>query len=445
MSDAGATYPALLRRRLDRELPAAVAGDGCWLVAADGRRWLDASGGAIVANLGHGPRFLDEVGAAMAEAASAVGYVNGTQFTNPWAERLAEALVPHLPGALRHSYFLSSGSEAVEAAAKLARQVQLDRGESGRWKVISLDPSYHGNTLGALALSGRDSARAPFAPMLVDFPRIPGPDPYRHPDEIEHAADRLEEEILRQGAGTVAAFLAETVGGSSTGARVTPPGYFSRVREICDRHGVLWIADEVMCGMGRTGRWFACERVGAVPDLMVLGKGLAAGCAPLAAVVASSEIVSTVARARGGFVHAQTYTHLPASTAAGLATVAILERERLVERAGALGPRLFVALEPLREHPWVGDVRGVGLLAGVELVADRATKRPFPRAARIAERVTAAAFARGLVVWPNTGHVAGEGDLLMLGPPFLVTAAELDEIALRLRKALDDIATEVEA
>jgi hypothetical protein len=441
-SDAGAALPALLRRRLDRELPAVVAGDGCWLVADDGRRWLDAAGGAIVANLGHGPDYLDEIAAAMAEAARSVGYVNGTQFTHPWAERLAEALAPHLPGDLRHSYFLSSGSEAVEAAVKLARQFQLDRGEGGRWKVIALDPSYHGNTLGALALSGRESARAPFAPMLPDFPRIPGPDPYRHPEQIVGAADRLEQEILRQGPETVAAFLAEPVGGSSTGARVAPPGYFPRIREICDRHGVVWIADEVMSGMGRTGRWFACERVGAIPDLMVLGKGLAAGCAPLSAVVATAEIVATVARARGGFVHAQTYTHLPSSTAAGLATVGILERERLVERVGTLGSRFFVALEALREHPWVGDVRGAGLLAGVELVADRATKRPFARASKIAERVTAAAFARGLVIWPNTGHAGGDGDLLMLGPPFLVTAAEIDEIALRLRRALDDVARE---
>jgi len=442
---AGATFPALLRRRLDRELPVAVAGDGCWLVAADGRRWIDAAGGALVANLGHGPDFLDEIAAAMAEAARSVGYVNGTQFTNPWAERLAEALAAHLPGELRHSYFLSSGSEAIEAAAKLARQVQLDRGEPGRWKVISLVPSYHGNTLGALALSGREHARAPFAPMLPDFPRIAGPDPYRYPEEVDAAADRLEEEILRQGAETVAAFLAEPVGGSSTGARVPPPGYFPRIREICDRHGVLWIADEIMSGLGRTGHWFACERSGALPDVMVLGKGLAAGCAPLSAVVATGEIVATVARARGGFVHAQTYTHLPSSTAAGLATVAILERERLVDRVAAIAARFFVALEDLRRHPWVGDVRGTGLLAGIELVADRATKRPFARSAKLAERVTAAAFERGLVVWPNTGHVDGDGDLLMLGPPFAITAAEIDEIVLRLARALDDVATEEEA
>ena len=437
-SDAPARgYPStpLFYRKLDRRYRMAVRADGCWLEDETGKRYLDGSGGALVANLGHD---LAEVADAMAAAVRAVGYVNGTQLTNPWAEELAARLARHLPEGLAFSYFLASGSEAVEAAVKLARQYQLDAGRPGRWKVISLVPSYHGNTLGALALSGREHARAPFAPLLPDFPRIPGPDPYRDPGGAGRAAERLEEEIRRQGPDTVAAFLAEPIGGSATGARVPPPEYFPAVREICDRHGVLWIADEVATGMGRTGRWFACQHVGATPDLMVLGKGLNAGAAPLSAVVATPEIVATVARVRGGFLHAQTYSHTPAICAAGAAVVRILEERRLVERVAALEPVLFGALDALRSHPWVGDVRGKGLLAGIELVADRATKRPHPRAARVAERLTDACFERGLIVWPNVGHCGGDGDLVMLAPPFTITEEEIAELARRLAAALGD-------
>ena len=436
--------PALFRRKLDRDVRRAVSAEGCWITDENGKRYLDASGGAMVANLGHGGEFARRIAEAMAEATRSTGYVNGTQFTNPWAEELADALARHLPEPLRHSYFLASGSEAVEAAVKLARQVQLDRGEAGRWKVISLQPSYHGNTLAALALSGREHARAPFAPMLPTFPRIDGPDGYRGLQGLETAADRLEEAILREGAPTVAAFLAESIGGSSTGARVPPPNYFRRIRELCDRHGVLWIADEVMCGMGRTGKWFAFEHFDAVPDLMVLGKGLNAGAVPLSAVVAPSDILDTGARARGGFLHAQTYSHPPAICAAGLETVRILEEHHLVERVAELQSTFFEALVPVSKDGWVGDLRGKGFLAGVELVADGASKEPFDRSARIAERVTEAAFERGLIVWPNVGHIPsgewkGRGDILMLGPPFTITEDEMHEVARRLVGAIEDV------
>ena len=252
-------------------------------------------------------------------------------------------------------------------------------------------------------------------------------------------------EIERQGPETVAAVIAEPIGGAASGARVPPPEYFPALRELCDRHQVLWIADEVLCGMGRTGRWFGCEHVGATPDILVLGKGLNGGAAPLSAVVATPAIVEAVARGHGAFLHAQTYSHTPAICAAGVATVRLLEERRLVERVAALEAVLFGALDELRDHPWVGDVRGRGLLAGIELVADRATRRCFPRAARLAERVTERAFARGLIVWPNAGHHRGEGDLVMLGPPFTVSEEEIAEIARRLLAALREVAAEVGA
>ena len=404
----------MLLRRLDRELPVAVSAEGSWIVGADGRRWLDASGGAVVANLGHD---LDDIADAVAAEIRSLGYINGTQFTTRAAEQLAAELVARLPPELGYVYFLSSGSEAIEAAVKLARQYQVELGRTGRWKVISRLPSYHGNTLAALALSGREHYRALYEPLLLPFPRIPAPDPLRRPGHPATTGEAVEREIVHQGPDSVAAFLAEPVGGSSAGAVVPPPEYWPRVADACRRHGVLWIADEVLCGMGRTGRWFAFERFGATPDLIVLGKGLNAGAVPLSAVIVRREIVATLARGRGAFQHAQTYSHHPALCAAGLATVRRLERDRLVERAAALEPALLGALRPLREHAAVADVRGVGLLAAVELVADRRTLAPFPRSERVAERLAEAAFDEGLLVWPNAGNVDGVvGDLVVVAP-----------------------------
>jgi adenosylmethionine-8-amino-7-oxononanoate aminotransferase len=305
-----------------------------------------------------------------------------------------------LPEPLFYSYFLASGSEAVEAAVKLARQYHLESGRPGKWKVISRTPSYHGNTLAALALSGREHYRRIYGPLLLDFPRIPGPDTYRHPRSPASTGEALEAEILRQGPDTVAAFLFEPIVGSSAGAMVPSRAYHDRVREICRRHDVLLIADEVLCGMGRTGRWLACDHYDLVPDILVLGKGLNGGVAPLSAVVAQRRIVDTLAAGSGYFNHAQTYSHTPVICAAGLATLRYLKRERLVERCAALEDTFLGALESLRGLAVVGDVRGKGLLAGIELVADGATGRPLPRAERWAERFTADAFERGLVVWP---------------------------------------------
>ena len=422
-------------RRLDRPFPLAVAAEGCWIEDEEGRRYLDACGGAMVANVGHGNR---EIAAAIAEAAT-LGYVNGTQLTHRWVEELAEELASVLPGDLRRGYFLSSGSEAVEASVKLARQLWVERGRPGKWKVISRRPSYHGNTLTALSLSGREHYRKIFGPLLTDFPSIPAPDPYRHPGVPRTTGEVLEAEILRQGPETVAAFLAEPILGSSAGAVVPSREYWDRIAETCRRHDVLLIADEVLSGIGRTGRWLASEHFDLVPDIVALGKGLGGGAAPLSAVVAREPLVAELAAGSGALNHAQTWTHHPTACAAGLATLRHLKAHRLVERCDEISPRFFSALRRLDADARVGDVRGRGLLAGIELVSDRDSKEPFPREDRLAERLTAAAFRRGLIVWPNVGHVDGErGDLLLLAPPFTVTEEEIDTIVDRLLAALED-------
>ncbi len=434
MTDYGYPDGSLFYRRLDRRYPAAVRGEGSWIIDEDGRRYLDAAGGAIVVNLGH---TLPEVADAVASAIRGVGYVNGMQFTHRAAEELAAELAQVLPGRLRYSYFLSSGSEAVEAAVKLARQVWVERGRHEKWKVISRMPSYHGNTLTALSLSGREHYRKTFAPLLTDFPRIPAPDPYRRPESPGSTGEALEAEIRRQGPETIAAFIVEPIGGAAGGAVVPSRAYYDRVADICRRHEVLLIADEVLCGVGRTGRWFASQHFDLEPDILVAGKGLNAGAVPLSAVAATPEITETIARGSGYFNHAQTYSHTPAICAAGLATLRAIKRERLVERAAALEERFFQALGPLKFHPWVGDIRGKGLLAAIEFVAEKKTKEPFPREARVTERVTDAAFANGLILWPNVGHVDGErGDLVLVAPALTVTEEEVAEIGRRLAATL---------
>jgi adenosylmethionine-8-amino-7-oxononanoate aminotransferase len=428
-------------RRLRHDFPLAVRGEGSWIVAEDGRRWLDASGGAVVANLGHGGALAGATADAVADEIRDLGYVNGTQFTHHAVEDLARELVALTPGDLDFAYFLASGSEAVEAAVKLARQVQVESGRPGKWKVISRVPSYHGNTLTALALSGREAYRKVFGPLLLDLPRIPAPDLYRQPEGPGASGAALEAEILRQGPETVAAFIAEPIGGSSSGAMVPSRSYWDDVQALCRRHDILLIADEVLCGMGRTGRFFACEHFDLQPDILVLGKGLNGGALPLSAVVARRPLVELLAAGSGAFNHAQTYSHHPALCAAGLATLRALVAERLVERVARLEAPFFGALDRLRVHRAVGDIRGKGFLAALEFVAERATRRPFERSERFAERVAERAFAHGLVVWPNAGNVDGtNGDLVVVAPPFTATEEELDEIVHRLDRTLEELA-----
>jgi adenosylmethionine-8-amino-7-oxononanoate aminotransferase len=424
-------------RKLTHEFPRIVRGEGIYLYDDEGRRYLDGSSGALVASVGHG---VTEIADAVAAQMRQVAYVNGTMFTNSAVEALATELAEVLPDDLAYSYFLCSGSEAVEASVKLARQYWFDRGQRSKWKVISRVPSYHGNTLTALSLSGREHYRTLYGPLLTEFPRLAAPDGYRHPGCDICTGKALEREILRQGPETVAAFIAEPIVGSSLGAMVPTREYYERVERVCREYDVLFIADEVMTGIGRTGTWFAFEHFGVVPDILVTGKGLSGGYAPLSALVASRHIVSTVAKATGYFNHAQTYSHTPVICAAGVATLRYIKRNALVERSAAMGIRLFEALWRIGEHPSVGDVRGIGLFAGIEIVRDKETKEPFPRSERVAERIAEAALANGLILWPNVGHVeGGAGDILMIAPPFIISASEIDELVSLLERSISQV------
>jgi len=428
-------------RSLNRQLPLAVRGEGCWLYDATGRSWLDAVGGAFVVSLGHGNK---HVASAIGAQATTLGYINGTQFTHEPVEQLAAELARRAPGDLSHAYFLGSGSEAVEAALKLARQYWVESGRPEKTKVLSLAPGYHGNTMLALSASGRPRYQTFFHSWLVSVPRVPAPYPYRcecagqSGDCPVCSGAALERVILEEGPETVAAFIAEPVGGSSTGASIPRPEYWRNVRAICDRHRVLWIADEVLSGAGRTGTWSALEPYGAAPDLLTMGKGITSGYVPLSVVMAPRRIVDVLAKGSGALLHAQTFSHHPVACAAALATIEEMERQALLPRVAVMGEVLHRKLEVLRAHPMVGDVRGRGLLVGIEFVANAATREPFPRAQKFAERFAQAAFDAGLVVWPNTGHANGvDGDLAMLAPPFIVTEAEIDEIVNRFGAALE--------
>lgn len=439
------SYPGsnVFYRRLGRTYPLVVRGEGAWLFDAEGRGYLDASSGAFVANLGHGVR---EIGEAMAEQAARIGYVNGTAFTSEPVEALAAELARRLPPPLDRLYFLCSGSEAVEAALKLARQHWVEVGRPAKHRILALTPAYHGNTLLALSASARAHYQTFYQEWMVDVHRVPAPYAYRcacggAEDAACPACDgsALEAAIEEVGAERVAAFVIEPVGGSSTGHAVPRPGYLRRVREICDRHEVLLVADEVLVGAGRTGTWWAIEPSGVVPDIMVLGKGISGGYAPLSAVAASRRLIDPIARGSGALLHAQTFSHHPVLAAAGLAAIRYLEKHGLVERCRRMGALLHQRLAALRDLPHVGDVRGRGLLAGVEFVQDRVRRDPFPRRVRFAETFAEAALERGLVTWTNVGQANGvDGDLCCLAPPFVISEAEIDELVRRFTAALEE-------
>jgi adenosylmethionine-8-amino-7-oxononanoate aminotransferase len=430
-------------RKLTWHYPVATRAEGCWIYDEEGKAYLDACGGAFVVNVGHG---VEEIAAALAHQARRLAYVSGASMTHEAVEELAAELAALAPGDVNRVYPLSSGSDAIEAALKLVRQYWVEMRRERKHKIIALSPAYHGNTLLALSASAREHYKAIFGDWMVDVARVPAPYAYRcecrgkAPYCPACSGAALEEAIIREDPEKVAAFIAEPVGGSSTGASVPPPDYFRAVREICNRYDVLFVADEVLVGAGRTGTWSALQPYGVVPDITVLGKGIAGGYAPLAAVLAPARIVDVLARGSGALNHAQTFSHHPVLCAAGVATIRYIRAHRLVERCAAMGEIFHRALESLSGPPYVGDVRGRGLLAGVEFVADVETREPLPRAARFAERFTRAALDAGLIVWPNVGHANGtDGDLVMLAPPFVITEEEIGQIISRFTTALEKV------
>lgn len=437
---------AVFRRIPGTAPPSITRGEGVWLWDTEGRRYLDGCSGAVVVNVGHG---RTEVMEAIARQGRQVAFVHGGEFTSPALDDFCARLAALAPRGLDRVYPVSGGSEATETALKLARAYHRLRGRHGKWRVIARRVSYHGTTLGALSMSGHAARRAPYAPLLLDFPHLDGPDLYRDPDPHSPAntGAALEAAILAAGADSVAAFIAEPVVGAAGGALTPPPGHFERIREICDRYDVLFIADEVMTGVGRTGHMWGMQHSAATPDLLVAGKGLASGYAPLAAVLASARIHDLFAESDQPFVHGFTYAGHPLACAAGSAVLDIMVRERLAERAAAQGERLDTLLrEVAARHPIVGDVRGRGLMRGIELVADRATKAPHPARMTVAARLGEAALRRGLCIYPGGGHLAGpSGDHALVAPPLVVDGAELGELASRLDESLGDLERELAA
>jgi hypothetical protein len=424
--------------------PVAVRGEGAYLFDAQGRRYLDASGGAAVSSLGHGD---PEVAAAVATQVTRLASAHTSFFTNEPMEQLAALLVQRAGPPLARAMFVSSGSEAVEAALKLARQYYVERGEPGRTRVIARRQSYAGNTLGALAVGGNLGRRALYGPLLMEVDLTAPCYPYREarPDETPEAyglraADDLEAVITASPPGSVMAFIAETVAGATLGAVPPAPGYLRRVREICDHHGILLILDEVMCGMGRTGAHFAYTAEGVTPDIVTVAKGLGAGYTPIAATICAEPIYTTIAGGTGALAHGHTFMGHPVACAAALAVQHAIDTRELLPRVRALGAALKARLRTaFGAHPNVGDIRGRGLLWALELVADRATKEPFAPARRLHARVKRLALDHGLICYPMGGTIDGtRGDHVLLAPPFIVEEAQLDELVAKLHAALTE-------
>ena len=426
-------------------LPVAVRGEGIYVIDDQGRRYIDACGGAAVSCLGHGhPAIL----AAMREQAAELEYIHTSFFTTDAAEQLAALIAGMCPGDLDRVWYTGSGSEAIEAALKLGRQYHLERGDNGRSRVIARRLSYHGNTLGALAAGGSQWRRKPYEPLLIDVSLVDPCFEYRfaEPGESaeaygERAAASLEREIERLGSETVMAFVAETVVGATAGAVPPVPGYLKRIRDICDRHGILLILDEVMCGSGRNGSFLSCEQDGVVPDIVTLGKGLAAGYQPIGAVVCTKRVHDAVASGSGALKHGQTYNAHPIGCAAGLAVQKFIREEDLLARVQQSGERLMMLLnQRFDNHPNIGDIRGRGLLLALELVQDRATKGPFDPELAMHQRAKREAFERRLLIYPSGGTVDGRsGDHILLAPPYNAINEELEVIVDLLGETLDAI------
>jgi len=437
------TSTHVLHRHLQHTPPVAVSGQGVYLTDAQGRTYIDASGGAAVSCLGHGH---PDVLAAMHAQIDKLAYAHTSFFTTEVAEALANKLIQTAPRGISHAYFVSGGSEAMEAALKMARQYFVEIGQPQRQHFIARRQSYHGNTLGALAIGGNPWRREPFAPLLMAVTHVSPCYPYREqragetPERYgQRLAQELEQAIVEKGAERVIAFVAETVGGATAGVLAPVPGYFKAVREVCDRHGVLLILDEVMCGMGRTGTLHACEQEGVLPDLLAVAKGLGGGYQPIGAVLAQAKIVDAMRNGSGFFQHGHTYLGHAIACAAALAVQQVFERDHLLAQVRARGEFLQQLMRSTwGEHPHIGDIRGRGLFWGIELVQNRASKTPFDPARRLHARIKQEAMARGLMVYPMGGTVDGRyGDHVLLAPPFIASEAELTMMVERLSPAMD--------
>jgi len=443
MNIRGAPAPSNLFYQSRQRRPLVGEARGIYIWDADGRRYIDGSSGAMVANIGHGN---ERVLAAMRAQMDKATFAYRLHFENEPAERLARLTASKMPKGLDRVFFVSGGSEAVESAIKLARQYTLAAGKPDRWKIISRYPSYHGSTLGALALTGMELMSAPFEPMLRQMPKVPAPTAYLDRDELTmeergvRYADMLREEIERQGPESVLGFIMEPVGGAATGALVAPDSYYLRVAEICRQYGILLILDEVMTGAGRTGKFLAAEHWNLQPDIVVLSKGFAAGYAPLGAMVAHRDIVEPVLAA-GGFIHGYTYAGNPLACAAGLAVLEEVDRLDLAANAAEAGEALKCALSGLKaRYPFIGDVRGKGLLLAFELVSDAGTMAPLPKEFDAHIHLVEEAYSRGLIIYSRRTRGGLEGDHFMVCPPLIVSNEQIGEIMEVLTDSLDAFA-----
>ena len=436
-------------RHSSYDLPNAVGGDGCYIIDEKGKRYLDASGGAAVSCLGHSDKTIQK---AIIEQTEKLAFAHTSFFTSEPAELLANLLAKHSPEGLDKVYFVSSGSEAVEASLKLARQYFVEIGKPEKHKVISRKQSYHGNTLGALAAGGNIWRRSFFEKLLVETSLISPCYPYRHQtqDETEleyglRVANELEEEIIDQGSENVMAFIAETVVGATAGALTPVSGYFKRVREICDKYDVLLILDEVMCGMGRTGSLFACDDEDVVPDILTVAKGLGAGYQPIGAMICQNFIYDAIANGSGFFQHGHTYLGHPVACAASLSVLNKLVNENFSSQVKEKGQYLQKNLElHLGQNQFVGDIRGRGLFRGIEIVKDRSTKEPFQKKLNIAGKIKKQALDIGLICYPMQGTVDGsKGDHILIAPPFIINESEINEISTKLKSTIDLVCNQV--
>lgn len=437
---------ALFSRNFKKAYPIAARGEGCWIVDESGRRLLDAAGQAAVVNIGHG---VAEIGLAMAEQSAQIAFAHTSQFHTEPAEKLAARLLALAPANFRNggrAYFTSGGSEATETAIKLARQYHLENGQANRYRVVSRRQSYHGSTMGAMSVSGNVARRAPYAPLIPEWGHISPcfcyhcPFGKTFPECGIVCADDLDTFLREHDPETAAAFLFEPVVGATLGAAAPPEGYAARIAEICRKHKILLIADEVMTGMGRTGKPFAVQHWGVEPDIILVGKGVASGYAPLGAVLASAQVVEAFERGSGAFMHGFTYQAHPVCTAAGNAVLDYLEANKLFERVDSAGKDMRDALERLHKHRHVGDIRGLGLLLGVELVKDKASCEPFPKSENIAEKIRQAAAAEGVLTYPTQGCVDGHrGDHILLAPPFTISQEECGLVGRALQSALGKV------